>query len=168
MERRSSSKEVYDFIEGKLADCRLKMRAAEENLRAFREKNRNYSSSTEPGMQKDHRRLIRRVELEKALCLELGKQLKQAAIDVERDTPILNVLDHAVVPEKPSWPKPALFLSSITTAGVLLGLIYLAAVESFALWRAGNDRETVDKLLAELKNDIRSVPIIGERVGSGG
>lgn len=167
MERRSCAKEVYDFIEGKLADCRLEMREAEESLMAFREKNRNYDSSTEPDLQKDHRRLIRRVELEKALCLELGKQLKQAVVDVERDTPILNVLDYAGVPERPSWPKPALFLSSITTAGLLLGLIYLGAVESFGMWRAGNDRETVDKLLSELKKDIRAVPFIGERVGSG-
>ncbi|MBN1165444.1 MAG: hypothetical protein JXB45_12760 [Candidatus Krumholzibacteriota bacterium] len=167
-ERRSSSREAHDFILRKRESSRLQLFQAENALRVFRENNRNYASSTEPGLLMLHRRLERDVEIKQALFIELGKQLKKSALEVERDTPILNVLDRGSVPTRASWPDPPRLVISFICMGLVLGVSILLLGEALRRWRAGKDKEIVEQLLWELKKDLHQVPFLGARSGGKG
>lgn len=164
-DRASTAREVCRFVSEKFESCRKELLAAEEKLKLFRDTNRNFDMSTDPRMLMEHRRLERTVELEQVLFFELGKQLRRAGIDAERDIPILNVLDYGCPPGKPSWPKPVQLLITFACAGLGIGVLILVAVESFRRWRTGGNRETVDNLLDEIRRDLRSVPLVRRCVG---
>ncbi len=163
-DHRSNSEKVYHFIQKKVEENRAALNLAEEKLRLFRERNRNFNISTSPELQMKHRRLLRRVEVERALFIEFGKQLKKATVDMKRDTPVLNVLDSGAIPSRPSWPNPALFILAFMLAGVMGGTIFLIIRESFRRWREGNDSRMVEELIGELKGDLRSVPLLKNRL----
>jgi uncharacterized protein involved in exopolysaccharide biosynthesis len=163
-DHRSNSERVYRFIEKKVRENKLALNRAEENLRAFREKNRNFNISTTPQLQMKHRRLLRKVEVEEALFIEFGKQLNEAAVDMRRGSPILNVLDQGVAPPQPSWPRPVLFVITFVLAALFGGSVFLMARESFRRWRGGSDAQVVEQLIDELKGDLKSVPLVGSRL----
>lgn len=163
-DHRSNSKKVYRFIQEKVLENKLALNQAEENLRAFREKNRNFNISTTPQLQMKHRRLLRKVEVEKALFIEFSKQLNEAAVDMKRGSPILNVLDRGVPPFQPSWPRPVLFVLAFISAAIFGGFVFLMARESFRRWKEGSDSQVVEQLIDQLKEDLRSVPLVRNRL----
>ncbi len=164
-ERRASSEEVYDFIRKKRDMSRIELAEADDNLEAFRKMNRDYANSTEPGLLMELRRLGREVEIKQALCLELGKQAEKAALDSGRDTPILSVLDYGEVPEKPFYPDPVRILISFLLAGLITGAVLAVIRDRVVSWKMGEDRDTVDSLLEELKNDLRAAVFIKTTAG---
>lgn len=152
-ERRTISKEVYSFIEKKLAASREELSEAENALKKFRERNREYAFSSDPVIQMEHRRLMRRVQLKSALYLELAKQLKKAALEVEKNTPILNVLDRGIRSSRPVWPRPLEFIVSFTLLGFFVGLLCLYLVLKYRKWRMSEAGRVIDALLDELRSD---------------
>ncbi len=159
-ERRSSALEVRYFIGRKLEVTSRRVMDAEENLRRFREGNRDYARSTEPGILMEARRLERSLEIEQAIFMVLGRQMRKAEVDAGRDTPILNILDYGTLPDKPSWPVTSYLLFSITLAGTTAGMICLAARESFDRWRRGKNRDAVEGMLLLLREDLGKMPFV--------
>ncbi|MBN2070007.1 MAG: hypothetical protein JW814_01015 [Candidatus Krumholzibacteriota bacterium] len=159
-QRRSLSREVHAFVGKKLESSRDELLRADEVLRDFREINRDYAISTEPGLLMQMRRLERRVRIGQALYFELSRQYEKAAFEMNRDTPTLNILDRGTVPAAPSWPDPFQIILSITLAGIFAGIFFLAAREGLRRWVSGRDRDEVRALLAQISADIGRMPFI--------
>jgi uncharacterized protein involved in exopolysaccharide biosynthesis len=69
-----------------------------------------------PGLQNDLQRLIRDAKVYEQLYLLLTAELEQARLRETMDTPTVQLLDPAVPPERPSWPRRGL---STAAAGLL-------------------------------------------------
>jgi len=157
VERRSASKEAYSFIEMKLEESRRELRRAEEALKDFRSRNRNYASATDPELLMRHRRLIGDVELNQAIYEEFNKQLEKTAIDVEKDTPILSVLDSGYVPATHSSPSLPRILLSFGLLGLMAGVICVTGRNAWINWRNGSERRRVEILINTFLSELRSL-----------
>lgn len=164
-ERRSSARDTHGFVREKFDECTEKLQSAEEELGRFIGDNRDFAIASDPMVLMRLRRFQREVEIGRALRLVLGKQMRKVSLEVERDTPILNVLDYGVVPGKPSWPVPHMFIISMTMGVTMAALVLLVVRESFGRWRMGRDRDIVEELICELRSDLARVPLVGHTVG---
>lgn len=162
MERKSTSREVYNFIKERFSECAAKLRQAELELRDFRSRHREFAISSSPELQIEHLRLMREVELNNALYIELGKELKNAELEMEKDTPVLNVLDRAQPQAKPDWPVASHFIPAVTAIGVMIGLIWLFLADSIERTRESEVKGAIEELLKELKEDVKLFSLVHE------
>ena len=104
------------FIEGRLAETEGSLRAAEENLRNFREKNLRIGNS--PQLLMEETRYVRLLRGEEEVYVTLRRQYEVAKIQEHKELPVLNVLDQAVPPLSRNSPKRGL----MGAAGFIIGL----------------------------------------------
>lgn len=116
--RKSDARARRRFLETRVAQSKQELTAAEDSLRDFYIRNRQISSS--PTLLFEEARYKRAVDLQDNLYQSLSQQHEQARIDEVRDTPVLTVLQPAVVPTKRSWPKRGIAAAFALVAGVLL------------------------------------------------
>ena len=115
------------FIEERLAGAERELAGAEASLRSFRESNLHVDS---PRLVLEQARLAREMRVREEVVIALSRQYEIARVDENRDVPVLNVMDPAVVPAFRSSPKRA----PMALAGLLLGAAVAAAV-STEQWR---------------------------------
>jgi len=111
------------IIEKRLAEVSDSLRIAEEVLRQFKEGNR--STFLSPKLMLDEGRLMRAVEINNAIYVELTKQLEIAKISETESMPVLNVLDFASPPEQRSGPSRVMIVLSALAAGFCLTFVHL-------------------------------------------
>jgi uncharacterized protein involved in exopolysaccharide biosynthesis len=151
--RQSQAAEERRFTEGRLAEVKRDLGAAEADLAAFLEQNRTYQNS--PRLQFEADRLQRRVTLQQELYTTLAQGLEQARMDEVRDTPVLTIIDHPAG----SATADRRLLRNLLLGLVLGGMIGLAA--AFAVEYA-NEKEAdapdeygeFRRLLRETANDF--------------
>lgn len=105
------------------------LRSAEEALERFRSANQSVADS--PRLSMHEMRLLREVEVNSAIVIELRKQLEIATVDEESVAPLMNVLDRAQVPLVKSGPPRAAYC----VAGFLFGEVLLLSLLAFRRWR---------------------------------
>ncbi len=108
------------FTEQRLGEVKSDLRAAEDQLQHFLQRNREYRNAPELNFQQE--RLQRQVQLEQQLYTTLSQSFEQAKIEEVRDTPVITVVEP---PEAPVRPDPRglvrnAFLTIIL--GLLLGM----------------------------------------------
>ena len=91
--RNSNASEQRKWIEVRLAEVKDDLSKAENALKEFREKNRVVSGS--PQLLLDQERMLREVQINSTMYVELKKQLELAKIEEIRSTPIISVMDYA-------------------------------------------------------------------------
>lgn len=111
------------MIEKRLVEVSDSLRIAENQLRQFKENNR--STMLSPMLTLQEGRLMREVEINNAIYVELTRQLELAKISEAENMPVLNVLDDATPPEKRSGPSLAMIVLSALTAGFSMTVVYL-------------------------------------------
>ncbi len=74
-------------------------------------------------------RLTRDVKVQEALYTLLIQQLEQAKIDEVKDTPVFQVLDRAVPPERKSKPKTIIVTAMTGFMGIFLGIFVVFLLE---------------------------------------
>jgi uncharacterized protein involved in exopolysaccharide biosynthesis len=105
------------FAEKRLAAARLESQKAEETLRAFLDRNRNYQVSQDPTVRLEGMRLEADMKLHQQLIMTLAVNREQALLEEKNDVPILNVLDPPSQPIDKSWPpRSMLVLMSFAVA----------------------------------------------------
>jgi uncharacterized protein involved in exopolysaccharide biosynthesis len=113
------------FLDSRVTEALAELRAAEAGLRTFYEQNRQWQNS--PSLVIEERRARRQVEMASDLYLSIRREFESARIDEVNNTPVITVVDRAVPPRKPLWPRHVLI---VLTAGVLgggFGLLWAAA-----------------------------------------
>lgn len=130
-ERVRKAREQREFVGRRRTEAAGSLRASEEALRRFREANRRTSFA--PELQLEDGRLVREVQLQEQLFLELSRQEEIARIEESRATPFVDLLDPPTPRYEPVFPRLPLFLGS----GLLLGVAAATLLAFFAPTRDG-------------------------------
>jgi uncharacterized protein involved in exopolysaccharide biosynthesis len=138
-QRVSRAQALRAFLEGRVLTAQAELGAAENALRAFYEKNRSWQNS--PGLVVDERRLRRQVETVSDLYLSLRREYESARIDEVNTTPVITIVDRAVPPQRPYWPRWDVLLVTTAALGLGLGLLWSAGREVAAHWAAQNPED---------------------------
>jgi uncharacterized protein involved in exopolysaccharide biosynthesis len=120
------------FLESRVSEAQAELRAAEAGLRNFYEQNRQWQNS--PGLTLEERRVRRQVETASDLYLSIRRAFESARIDEVNDTPVITVVDRAVPPRKPLWPRHLLILLTAGVLGAGLGMLWAAARTVASHW----------------------------------
>jgi uncharacterized protein involved in exopolysaccharide biosynthesis len=107
-QRNTNASEQRKWIEARLIEVKEDLSRSENILKDFREKNRSISSS--PQLLLDQERLIREMQINSTMYVELKKQNELAKIEEIRTTPIINVLDYARAASKKERPKRSIIV----------------------------------------------------------
>jgi len=115
--RQSQARERRKFVEQRIVDGEHELHDAEENLRAFYERNRTWQQA--PQLISEQGRLHRQVEIRQEVYLTLRREYETARIEEVNDTPVITILDRAIPPSRRSRPNRGYLMF----AGAVLGSI---------------------------------------------
>ena len=116
-----SSTRQRKFIEQRLDESRAALAQAEDNLRSFRELNRQYAMSPKLNLEND--RLNREVVMRQGLYTSLSAEYDKARIEEVRDMPVISIVEP---PEMPTSPDVTYGLRDTllgAIAGMLVGIV---------------------------------------------
>lgn len=108
LRRISNATEQRKWIESRITEVKTDLKMSEDALKEFREKNRRIDGS--PQLRLEQQRMLRDVEINSALFIELKKQLEFAKIEEIKNVPIVTIMDSARPAAKKEKPKRWLFL----------------------------------------------------------
>ena len=97
--RQSQAGAERRFVERRLEEVRRDLRAAEDRLQSFLQRNRDFRNSPELTFQQE--RLARDVTLQQNVYTTLAQSYEQAKIEEVRDTPALTLIDQPELPVQP-------------------------------------------------------------------
>ncbi len=155
--RQTTGGERRRFSEERLEDADRELEAAENQLKTFLEKNRQFRGS--PDLTFQHERLQRQVRIKEEVVTVLRTQYEEARMQEVNDTPLITVIDRAVPPDEKSSPKRrqmvllAFFLAAIVAVFVAFGRHALARARS----RDQHGYASLASHWAGLKADVRAV-----------
>lgn len=129
--RNTTASQQRKFVEARLAEVKSDLTKSEDMLQAFRERNRQILGS--PQLILEQERLLRDVNINAALSMELRKQFELAKIEEIKNVPIISVMDRAIPATKRASPKRSIFVF----IGLILGA--LAASSQILYKRYGRE-----------------------------
>lgn len=112
-------KRVY-FLTQQMLDAKKRYQAAEYALSNYRDRNRSLYLNT---AKIDEQRLQSDYLLEQSVYNDLAKQLEQAKIKIEEDTPTFKTLEPALIPLHKSGPKRTSTIIGFAVIGGIISLI---------------------------------------------
>jgi len=89
--RQSQASAERKFIEQRMVQAQQELKAAEDSMQRFLEKNRTYQSS--PRLTFAGARLQRRVDLHQQVYVTLAQAYEQARVEEVRNTPVITIID---------------------------------------------------------------------------
>ena len=123
--RVTNAGEQVKWIAVRIKEVEAEMKAAEEKLKDFRERNRRIADS--PQLLMEEGRLARDVQVKGTVYIELKKQYELAKLEEIKNITIVNVLDPGRAPVKKERPKRA------TNAGIAF-LLLLAGLSAYYVY----------------------------------
>ncbi len=143
--RTQKARENLAFIEQQFAEAEQQLRAAEEALAQFDDRNTNPQTAR---LRTERDRLQRQVTFASQLYGDLQAQRTQAQIELQRSEPVVTVLQQPAVPLEPSGPNRKLIVLLALILGTMLGVAM--AFVSAAIERQSAD-EAEQRKLEEIK-----------------
>ena len=123
-QRKSFATEQRKYLVGRVQQIKDTLTLCEGALKTFREKNRQVAQS--PELLLEQNRLMRDVEIQQAIFIELTKQLELVKLAEVKDVPVVNIREYAKDPIIKTGPKRIvtlagiLFISLLCSAGWML------------------------------------------------
>ncbi|HEX5831766.1 MAG TPA: GNVR domain-containing protein, partial [Gemmatimonadaceae bacterium] len=119
------------FLEGRVEQALAELTMTENRHRAFLEQNRVYNS---PSLAAEEERLMRQAELTRDLYTSLRREYETARVNEVNDAPVITIVDSAVTPARPRWPRPGPLVVLALVAGGLVGALAAACAALLADW----------------------------------
>ena len=116
--------EKRSFIEGRIKDGKVELETAQEDLKEFRERNRQVQYS--PALMLEEERLTTETEVQKGIFITLKQQYELAKIEEVEEGATVQVLDEPVAPYEKSSPK--VFLTLFLAMFIGLGSVIFIAI----------------------------------------
>jgi uncharacterized protein involved in exopolysaccharide biosynthesis len=142
------------FIEKRLAESRSALTHAEDQLRSFRDFNRDAGRS--PSLRLEANRLDREVTMRQSLYTALSQAYEQSRIEEVRDTPSISIIEHPTLPTSAdtSYGLRNTLLGAI--GGMFIGIILAFVRERFNESKAEGSRvfEDFSRLKKETLRDL--------------
>jgi len=153
------------FLQDRVDAALAELRAAEDSQRVFYDRNRQWENS--PGLVIEERRTRRHVETASDLYLGMRREFEAARLDEINNTPVITIVDRAVAPRRPEWPKPVLIAVTAAILGAALGALWAAAGELLAHWARRNPLEAglLRTTATRVAGEVRGVLPVGRRGG---
>ncbi len=142
-------KETRLFIEGRIIDIQKELESAEENLKVFRDRNRQIGQS--PALLLEQQRLSRETAVLTGVFTTLKQQLEMTKIEEVKESTLIQVLDPPIAPFHRDSPNRKL--------SVLLSLILgfgFAVVVAFVKEYASNSDDDEKGKLREITELTKS------------
>ena len=142
-------KETRLFIEGRIIDIQKELESAEENLKVFRDRNRQIGQS--PALLLEQQRLTRETSVLTGVFTTLKQQLEMTKIEEVKESTLIQVLDPPIAPFHRDSPNRRL--------SVLLSLILgfgLAVIVAFVKEYASNSDDDEKGKLREITELTKS------------
>ncbi len=155
--RRSNAQGRRRFTEERMGAAERELRVAEETLKRFLERNRQFRGS--PELTFEYERLQRQVTIKQEVFTELRRSYEEARIQEVNDTPVITVIDQAVPPQEKSSPQRKLNVVLAFLFGGLLG-VFGAFGREYAERARDRDRQEFEEftsLWSALKADVGSM-----------
>lgn len=152
--RKSKAKDNEKFVSQRLKEVKVELEQAENNLKAFQLKNRNFNTATSPELAMELARLEREVEIKSKVFLTLTQQYELARVEAKKDVPIVQVLDYAKPPEEKTGPNRR---SIVLTSFLLSSFLGIAIILSLELAKAKIKPDEYQRALhlgKEFKTDV--------------
>ena len=121
--------EKRSFIEGRIKDSKAELEAAQEDLKKFRERNRQVQYS--PTLMLEEERLTTETEVQTGIFITLKEQYELAKIEEVEEGATVQVLDEPVAPYKKSSPKVFLSLFLAVFIGLGSAILFALGMEGF-------------------------------------
>jgi len=127
--KKQNVSETVIYLEQKISIAKIELEDIEDQLKSFREKNRNVDNS--PTLWLIQERLQRDVEIQKGIFLTLKQQLELTKIDEVQKSSFVNILDHPSLPLIVSNPitKSKLFIGGFV--GFFFAIFLAFMIEYF-------------------------------------
>ncbi len=120
--RQSNAQVRRRFIEERMAEAEMELVLAEEVLKDFLERNRQFRGS--PELTFEYERLQRQVTIKQEVFTTLRRSYEEARIQEVNDTPVITVIDRAVPPVRKSSPKRKLNVILAFMLGGVLSVVW--------------------------------------------
>ncbi len=154
-QRQSRARARRVFADARVTNAQATLRAAEDRLRDFQQTNRQWQQSAELTFEQG--RLRRQVEIEGELYLTLRRELETSRLDEVNDTPVITVVDSAVVPVMRQWPKRTSITIAAAFIGLFLGVLVAGSLVLVAGWAERNPQEAAGLRMA-VDGVVRAIP----------
>jgi len=111
-----------------------------------------------PGLALEYGRLLRDVKIKETLYGLLTEQYEHAKIQEAKDTPTIQILDVAKVPEKKSRPRRLIMLAIVGGLSLVLSTLYAAIYEHFRALKETRpgEWETLRQSTSQLRRGLSS------------
>ena len=118
--RTEKARKQVDFLVQRVADAQNRYKSAEYALSAYRDRNRSLFLNT---AKIDEQRLQADYLLAQSVYTDLSKQLEQAKIKVQEETPVFKMIEPPTIPLKKSGPKRTVIIVAFLFGLILLNII---------------------------------------------
>ena len=108
------------FLTERVSEAKDRYQKVEYALSNYRDRNRNLLLNT---AKIEEQRLQADYLLEQSVYNELSKQLEQARIKVQEDTPVFKILEPPTIPLRKSGPKRTLMMLGFCVMGVVISVL---------------------------------------------
>jgi uncharacterized protein involved in exopolysaccharide biosynthesis len=127
--RTTNASEERKWIEGRLVEVKGDLEKSERVLKEFRENNRRVIDSPQLLMEQD--RLIREVQINSTLYIELKKQYELAKIEEIKNIPIINVMDPARPATRKDRPHRTTIVLTLFSLSFLGSALYVISLSRY-------------------------------------
>ncbi|HEV2641064.1 MAG TPA: GNVR domain-containing protein [Candidatus Elarobacter sp.] len=127
---RAKSKRVY--LAGRLDAAKTDLTVAQARYRDFLSGNRQWRSS--PTLASDEETIRRNQEIASDAYISLEKQYEGARLDEFNDAALITVVDSAVTPVRPYWPRYSLLVPGALLLGLFVGIMIAGIATVYADW----------------------------------
>jgi uncharacterized protein involved in exopolysaccharide biosynthesis len=117
--RTEKVRERLEFVRGRFEEAEQELESAEERLAQFLERNQNPTTAS---LQFRRDRLQRQVSFKEQLYSELQSQLTQTRLDLQRQQPVVTVVEEPVPPMNRSAPKRTIIVLLSLILGGFIGI----------------------------------------------
>jgi tyrosine-protein kinase Etk/Wzc len=123
--RRSQAGDNEKYLARQLMTAKQELQKAEDDLETFQKANLDWASSGSPEILKELGRLQREVDVKSATYAMLAREHEMAKLDVQKDIPIVRLLDPPSLPTMKSGPFRR---NLILLAGIIAFMFAVMAV----------------------------------------
>ena len=116
---KGQAKEKRNFIEERISEVSEDLKISENRLAGFKERNLDTDA---PKVFLEEQRLLRQVNLNQELYIQLKKQYELARIEEKNDQPLIEILKRPEIPIWRSKPKRKLIVMIGTMAGIVISI----------------------------------------------
>jgi uncharacterized protein involved in exopolysaccharide biosynthesis len=153
--RQTQAGEERRFIEARMDAARSELRAAEDQLRTFLQRNRDFRNS--PELMLANERLQREVAWRQQVFTSLAQAYEQARIEEVRNIPVTTLIEPPAAPVRPDGRGTAKWGLLALVIGLFSAVLLAFAIEFARRDGRGEDEESLEfgRLRAETLRDLR-------------